>query len=253
MKLGKLPVKHDPQGRTLRLERYLDLARRPPLPADHRWSAALTRPLGMLANDVVGDCTVATFGHAAQVWSANNRREWRPSDADVLAAYSAVSGYDPSQPQSDAGAALLDVLKYMRKVGLAGHRIGAFAQVDPQHQAMVTAAIYLFGGVAVGLNLPRTAQAQVGTLWDVPWYGARWSGAPGSWGGHAVFGPDYARQPGPGFATWGEWQLATWRFVRKYCDECYAILAPDWVRPGRLAPSGFNLTALQADLAAVTG
>jgi hypothetical protein len=44
----------------------------------------------------------------------------------------------------------------------------------------------------------------------------------------------------------------TWRFWNDYCEEAYAILSPDWVQPGKRAPSGFGLPALQADLALVT-
>lgn len=254
-KLGKLPPKHD--ARTLRLANYIDLAKLPPIPAVHKWSTAVATPIGMMKNDSVGDCAYATFGHAEQVWTANAGKEWTPSDNDVITAYSAGTGFDPKQTQSDGsnptdqGAVLLDVLNQMRKTGIAGHKIGAFAAIDLKNRVHVEAAVYLFGGVAIGLNLPLSAQAQVGKLWKVPFYGARWNGAPGSWGGHAVFTPDHSKV-GPACATWGEWQAMTWSFWARYCDECFAILSPDWVSPDKKAPSGFDLATLQSDLAEVT-
>jgi hypothetical protein len=45
----------------------------------------------------------------------------------------------------------------------------------------------------------------------------------------------------------------TWGFFRTYVDEAYAVLAPEWATDNALAPNGFSLTQLRADLAAVTG
>ena len=45
----------------------------------------------------------------------------------------------------------------------------------------------------------------------------------------------------------------TWNFWNIYCDEAYAVLSPDWIGQAKLAPSGFDLAALEADLAAVRG
>ncbi len=42
----------------------------------------------------------------------------------------------------------------------------------------------------------------------------------------------------------------TWAFWDAICDECYAIITPDWVGPGK-ALNGFDLNALVADLAAL--
>ena len=39
----------------------------------------------------------------------------------------------------------------------------------------------------------------------------------------------------------------TWGFWGTYCDEAHALLSPNWH-----APAGFDMAALQADLAAVT-
>jgi len=40
----------------------------------------------------------------------------------------------------------------------------------------------------------------------------------------------------------------TWGFLDTYCDEAYAVLSQDWIEKSGLAPSNFDLTALQADL-----
>jgi hypothetical protein len=44
----------------------------------------------------------------------------------------------------------------------------------------------------------------------------------------------------------------TWSFFAAYCDEVYAPLSTDWAPGGKLAPPGFNLSQLDADLSEVT-
>lgn len=243
IRLGKLPAKHDP--RTLKLAAYLP-AELPPIPAEHAWSPGVDG-WPMFRNDTVGDCTCAGAAHQVRTWTGNEKPPAIAlSDADVLAMYSAVTGYDPADPESDQGAYLLDVLKYWRATGCAGHKIGAFAQV-PLKQELVKAAIYLFGGVYVGLLLPITAQSQA--VWDVETTAG--DGQPGSWGGHCVAIVDYDNE-GLTCATWGELRRMTWAFFATYCDEAYAIISPDWIQDGQ-SPSGLNMAALQSDLAQVSG
>jgi hypothetical protein len=251
--LGKKPHREDP--RTLQLASYLGAAGSPlPVPpAAIDWGAAVpTWP--MFLNDQIGDCTCAAAGHQIESWTADHHAEAVVTDAQVLAAYEAITGYNPNDPSTDQGAVELDVLKYWRQTGIAGHKIGAFVQVARRHGSAndaawireIKVAIALFGGVYIGLALPESAQTQ--TVWSVPISGPTGRGAPGSWGGHAVNVPAYDPQ---NFTciTWGERKKMTPNFMLTYCDEVWAILSPDWVTGAVPAPSGFNLAALQADLA----
>jgi len=43
----------------------------------------------------------------------------------------------------------------------------------------------------------------------------------------------------------------TWGFLHTYADEAFAVLSPDWIAKTGLAPNHFNLSQLQADLAAL--
>ena len=246
VKFGKLPARHD--ARTLMLARYLGVL--PAIPAACDWGKAAHAPWGMMANDVVGDCTCAAAGHATQAWTANHGTEVTIPDAAILAAYSAITGYTPSDPNSDQGAVELDVLKFWRSTGIGGRKIGAFAALEPKNKGHIRAALDLFGGLYIGLALPLSAQGQ--KVWSVPCAGTHGKGAPGSWGGHAVAVVAYDAA-GLTCITWGALQKMTWRFWETYTDESYAILSPDWVAPGKVAPSGLDLAALQADLAFVTG
>ena len=87
---------------------------------------------------------------------------------------------------------------------------------------------------------------------------AEWGGAcplygrarPGAVGGHAVNVVRYGRN-GLTVVTWGRVQELTWSFWNRYCDEAYCILSDDFLEKGN-APNGFDLAALEADLALVT-
>jgi hypothetical protein len=113
---------------------------------------------------------VASAGHDIEAWTTTATGvEAQVTDQQVIAAYSAITGYDPATGANDNGARELDVLKYWRTTGIAGHQIGAFAEVGPTNHQEVGQSIYLFGGLYLGLNMPNTAQAQTsaGEPWDV--------------------------------------------------------------------------------------
>jgi hypothetical protein len=252
-KLGRLAPKHD--LRTLRLENYMGTALPEP-PQLCAWSRKAAVAWGMMANDRIGDCTIAGAGHAVQAWTANESNETTIADAAIIAAYSAVSGYDPTTGANDNGAVELDVLNYWRKQGIGGHKISAYAAIKPTNHRLVAQALYLFGGVYAGVALPLAAQDQLnaGQPWTVPTHGRiRYEYQPGSWGGHAIYLPDYALASGLTCVTWGALQSMSWAWWDAYCDECYAILpVNDWVTGTKQAPNGFDLAALQKDLAAIS-
>jgi hypothetical protein len=245
-KLGKLAAHHD--VRTLMLADYLDRASLPAVPRAHRWSDRIGPDAwGMMLNDHIGDCACADPGHQIMAWTSYTRpTPTIPADADILAAYSAVSGFDPRTGANDVGCVMLDVMKYWRNVGIAGHKIDAFAGVPPHAPQQIMTAIFLFGGVSIGVGLPLSARDQLdaGQAWT-PVRGPR--GAEGSWGGHAIVCLDYD-PAGITCVTWGRLQKMSWDFVRAYCDEVYAAIAlRDWA-PNGVAPSGLNRDALMADL-----
>jgi hypothetical protein len=244
LKLGKLPPRVD--VRTLPLGRYVDRAKLPPPPPDVDLATAVAK-WPMYANDRVGDCTTAAAGHMIEAWTAPVRgRAVEISARAVLAAFNQVKQVDPQT--GEEGAVELDVLKYWRRRGIGGHRIGAFARVPVSDHRLVRDAAYLFGGLYIGLALPLSAQRQ--STWD---WTHRLDGpaTPGSWGGHAVDVVGYDHDVLT-VVTWGRLQELTWSFWDRYVDEVYAIISVDFLDEAGEAPNGFDLAALKADLKLVT-
>lgn len=241
--LGKLPKK--PDRRNLRLENYVSLEELPIIPSSTDWTLWVKK-FGMFRNDRLGDCTCAAHAHGIQARSANSRGQSAMvtvADASVVAMYSAISGYDPSNPATDRGAYCLDALKFMRSTGLEGHKIEAFAEVNPRHQAMVRAAIWLFGGLYIGATLHDS-------IWDSPVWDAPKPGDPVA-GGHALWlCADSADRLT--VATWGSKQPVTWDWLDSCCDEAYACIGADWFDGLGQCPPGFGLNEIRADLTTVT-
>ena len=252
MKLGKLPPRHDP--RTLRLASYLaPTIQLPAVPESVWWSKAV-QSWPMLGNDRYGDCAWAGPAHMEQAWAALTKKKFTPTDAMVLKDYSST-GFDPRTGTHDDGTVMLDMLNRWRNVGICGGRkIYAYVAVDPHNHDEVKLAMMLFGGLAAGVALPKTAQTQ--QFWQAPVHGPYWgSWQPGSWGGHMIpyLDFDLASRPTPRIRSisWGGIQELSWNWHDVYCDELYAVLGMNWASKTIKAPSGFYLDDLRADLRAV--
>ncbi|MDE2469901.1 MAG: hypothetical protein KGL35_14460 [Bradyrhizobium sp.] len=250
MKLGCLPPKHDP--RTLKLAKYLAPAQLPTPPASTNWRAK--KPgWDMLGNDRAGDCTIACVGHLDEVWAANNGDvQLGYTDQQALAEYAAATGYDPNTGANDNGAAIIDILNRWRQVGIFGNKLGAYASVTMHDHAEVATAIWLFGGVDAGVQLPLAWQGT--KLWTTPShrlrFWQRWQWQPGSWGGHCVSIVDYDAQ-WLYAVSWGQVVQISWDAWDTFFIEAYACLDSLWTDGTKPAPSGFDIAALNADLQAI--
>jgi hypothetical protein len=178
-------------------------------------------------------------------WTSSDATEFVPTDAQILSAYSEITGYDPKTGMNDNGAVELDVLKYWRNKGIAGKKILAYVKIEEKNFNQLKTSGWLFGGVYIGVSLPVEAQNQ--KIWDVTP-----GETPGSWGGHAVPVVGYNAQ-GPVVVTWGESKQMTWAAYLAWCDEAYAILSGDWTGPDNLTPNGFDMVQLVSDLKELDG
>ena len=254
MKLGKNAFLFDP--RTLKMRDYVSSTYTPPPYAQNTWGIT---NWGMMMNGPdpdmptgvpaagLGDCTIASCGHAIQVWS---KGKITVPNTLILSEYEKFCGYVLGNASTDNGGVELTVLNDWRNSTFGGHVLRAYVDPQPQNFGHVMHSIAEFGGVYIGLQLPNSAvtQNQNGQIWDV----AENDG--GIAGGHAVYCPAYHfKDPTAAEATtitcitWGGLQKMTVAFWDKYCDESHTLLGAAW------DPAGFDLTQLEADLATVSG
>jgi len=248
LKLGKQAARHDP--RALLLASYITPALPVP-PATCDLTQKVGASWGMMANDQLGDCTCAAAGHLIMEWTASaGKKMVTPPDKQIIAAYSAITGYNPSTGANDNGAVEIDVLNYWRQTGIASHKIGAYVALEPANHTHIMDSVYIFEGCYIGLQLPISAQDQVKNHqpWSVPPGGTTGDGKPGSWGGHAVPVVAYDAR-GVTVVTWGALQMMTWSFWEAYCEEAYAIISTDYLTGKKTTPQGFDMQQLQTDLA----
>ena len=243
-KLGKKAARID--SRTLAFGNY-STVELPAPPDAYDWSAKVPA-WGMMANDRWGDCTCAAVAHQVMSWNADCGKIITFSDAETLALYSAITGFDPATGLNDNGANELDVLNYWRKTGFNGHMLGAYASLESS-VLHAKQAIWLFGGAYLGIAMPTVWQGA--SSWTLPEGPMQGNNAPGSWGGHAVilvgYDATYAY-----VVTWGQIMKMTWDAYRFYVDEAYALFSNDFVTGDKPAPNGFCMSDLTSDLAIIT-
>jgi len=246
-KLGKHPPKRD--SRTLQFGAYLT-EKLPAPPASIDWTKPVTN-WPMMGNDNYGDCTCAAAGHMIEEWTANTGPIEILGDPVILKAYNHFA-----HGNADAGANMLDVLKYWRKTGIGKDKISAFAQLEPQSDVQLQDAVSIFGNCYIGLELPDFAVPPDTDFLTIPWLvppgGAVGNAAPDPNNGHCVPAVAYDQR----FiyvVTWGAIKTMSWQFYDAYADEAFAVLSTDWInKQVGTAPSGFDMQALEADLAQVT-
>lgn len=248
IKLGKRPAR---KGiKKLRLTSYVNFSQLPTPALSFDNTSGITS-FGEMLNDQIGDCTIAAVGHMVQCWTAANGSEVTIPDADILAAYEAISGYNPNNPASDVGCDMIDVLNYWKNTGIGGHKIEAWFPIDYTNTDEVIIGTQFFGGTYTGVGLPISAQSQVGSLWSVPGT-LTGNNAPGSWGGHCITeqkiqGP-VINNPSNVFITWGSLQGATPYWRMSYVDEEYIVISTqDWLNSSGKTPAGLSLTQLLSD------
>jgi hypothetical protein len=240
-RFGKHPPKID--YRTLRFKTYLTPALAPPPPAYNVLTGVYqnlkatdpTKLFPMDGNDTLGDCTIAALAHAETTYGGLVNKK------KIMARQAVVKLYMHLTGGVDSGLNELDVLNYWRQNNVSGDEIITYVSIDPKDHTHVEQAIKLFGGVYLGFQVQQNCLQEFDAHQP-------WTPGPLTNDGHAVFAVGYD-QNGVTVLTWGNTQQGTWGWWDECIDEAYAILPPQAKDP-KFAP-GFNITQLQADLAAV--
>ena len=205
----------------------------------------------MLGNDQYGDCVAVTWANLRRLTTAALSTEFYPPLSQVEALYRTQN---PGFPSQDDGMDIQTCLEYLVKTGGPdGVKALGFAAVDYTNPDEVKAAIALFGGVWVGIDVLDANETEFddGQPWDyVP-------GSPDA-GGHSVltggYGAGGSGQLGGDekFITWAEETSFTDAFWSKQVSECWVVVWPEHLGSQEFL-SGVNLAQLAADYTEITG
>ena len=218
----------------------------PAVPAAGWENAVPPTAWGMLGNDQVGDCAEAGILHLIQGQAANTGTVLTPTTDQALALYTAVTGYNPSDPSTDQGTVLTDLLTYIQTSGVemtdstgktVTVEVVGSASLDISSTAQMRYAGYTFGGNYLGINCPQQCEDDT----------TNWNFGPGLpiAGGHCI------PQEGEGIAggkivSWSEVIPVSNLFLMSYLDEGYVVLTKSWVNAQGKSPSGLDLDGLLA-------
>lgn len=246
-KLGKLPARPD----AVKLKFAAYLTGKLPSPPTTFGHDNLVKTYPMFGNDQYGDCVWAGAGHETQIWSAEGGSPATFTDTGLLKAYSAVTGFNKNDPNSDQGTDMQAAASYRRKTGILDshskrHKVGAYVALTPGDVNQLYTATWLFGAVGIGIEFPAFAMDQFNARqpWDVSKHNTTIDG------GHYI--PAVGHHSGfINVVTWGREISMTEAFYKKYCDEAIAYLSPEALRVG-VSLEGFSLAALTDDLKQVT-
>lgn len=244
-KLGKTPAR--PGAVSFKLTDYLATALPTP-PATLKPTKYYPKSWGMLGNDNAGDCVWAGAGHETMFWNDEAGVTVGVTTADALAAYTAVTGYNPKDPNTDQGTDMQVAAKYRQNTGVldaAGkrHKVAAYLAVEKGNETLLKQAINLFGVVGLGIEFPNSAMDQFNA--GKPWTVVKSTIE----GGHYIpaigYDSTYVY-----FVTWGALWKMTWAFYKKYNDESIVYLSQDMLKNGE-STLGLNVAQLQTDLKAL--
>lgn len=252
-RLGRIRPAIDPHKhpRFLQFGDYLGAAALKPAPNSTDWGSKIAHWF-MHLNDQLGCCAVATIANYLQVaTSSAGNTLIVPSDPQVLAAYSAISGYNPVTGANDNGCIMSDVYAYFQKIGVAGNKTVGSAAINPKNLNNLMWGCNLMGGLGIGVNLPESALEQNDQ-------GKPWTYVPLSKnaGGHAIYVWKYdviQRKTTPIIrwvcTTWAKPQEIDQSFMDHYLDEAWITVDACWIDSRtELAPSGLRTASLITDM-----
>lgn len=221
---------------------------------------------GMDGNDQWGDCVEAMVAHGVLLRTANTGTVIVPSEAQTLALYSDVTGFNQSAGKSgsnptDQGTDETTMCDYMVKTGFLRQKADAVGMVDPTNLDHIKWCVDLFGYCQLGILVTQAMMDQfnAGKPWTL-------GGNQAVLGGHGVPIVDYDAS----FAyvvTWGggtikrrgvNVQPMGWGLFRSsvagqgpLVEEAHAEFDLDWMNATGKTPSGLVLVQAVADLAAL--
>jgi hypothetical protein len=215
----------------------------------------------MLGNDVAGDCNAVTWANLRRLVTATLSTENYPTQAQVWQFYQTQNpNFDPAGSKDtngpgssdDQGMDIQTGLEYLHaNAGPDGVKAVAFAKVDHTKKDEVEAALAIFGGLWLGIQVLDANQKEFSE-------GKAWTDVHGSAidGGHAILGGGY--HPDVTFITWAKetkFAPSFWNGIVKgqpLVEEAWVVVWPEHLGT-KAFEQGVNQAQLAADYQALTG
>lgn len=194
----------------------------------------LKPPLG---TDGYGDCVAVMFAKYKTICAALVGQKVIPDSNDIVNTYLKLSG-------GDNGLSIADTLDYAIKNGLFGEKPVAKVFIQPGNWDHMRLAMYMFGGLCVGIQCTDAMLAQFDS-------GQPWDGTGTVEGGHGILLPDFADD--------GSVEVLTWGGIIQALPSSFALMDEGWAlasaelasNPTKFSALGFNVDQFLADLQAI--
>ena len=256
----------DPHAPMLKLRDYMKMAALPTNPASCDYSSpAISVITNLEGNDEYGDCVEAEDSHFIAVMTGNAGTLFAYSKQQTLAAYSALTGFNASDPSTDQGTdPIADLNYYVQNPYADGTKLAGYLQVDATNQQEVMFALFAFGNLKLWLALPDSYINPIpsanGFVWDVD--------SPDPSNGHCIGSCGYnstnvavvgANSQGVQIMTWGLIGTLTWKALAALCvasagGGAAVRVTPDWLNKAvGKTPSGFAWDDLISDFDTMGG
>jgi hypothetical protein len=260
VKLGGCILKPNYSPR-LKLKDYLNHEKLPAPPQAVNYTAAAISVIqNVEGNDQYGDCVLAEDAHYIAVVTGNAGALYSYTQAQTLADYTALTGFNPNNPSTDQGADPIQDLNWRITTGYAdGSKDIGWAQCDGSNQAEIEFAVAECGNLKFWGGLPdawiNPFPSSNGFVWDVAPIDQNNGHCMGC-GGYNVVATS---QQGVLIYTWGLWGWMTWAAFAAFTSStngggCAVRLTQDWCnKQSGLTVPGLALSDLVTDVNTLFG
>jgi hypothetical protein len=194
-----------------------------------------------------GDCVEAGKAHFLKTanYDCAGHQITLPTPNDVVTEYCAYQGCSPDQlftdpTQYDNGEAIATSLVHWCQEEEYGVLLPFTAPVNPRNKTDLKNAIWLGGGVDLGIQLRQNNETQFPRDWT-------WTPKSSILGGHDIWACGYTETNYIAIVTWGQLIHMTWEDLMNSIDEAHAVIAPQMVAAGK-TPSGLLIANWESDL-----
>lgn len=249
MRLGLRPA--DPDKSYLDFERFW-LGTIPSHPTSVNNMSAVT-DWGMYGNDKFGTCGPACVANFIKYLTKDlTGSEVSPSVNDAYDLYrrSGNPSFNATTGTGDNGVSMPVMLGALTSQGIGGMKSLAYAKVPVTSLPAIQAAIAIFGGLLLGINMQTAQQSQTNAnppLWNYSQSSA--------WGGHAVVAGAYTGASSGadiGVVSWAKRIGTTDSFWSHQVQEAWAVILPAHLGTTQFIQN-IDTATLNADYLALTG